>query len=94
MMSRLLVGWLIAIQLVLLAWALLPCSGQCQDSPVRKAVETDINVAWKREKITPAKPASDTEFLRRVSLDLIGVIPNYEETIAYLDSTSPDRRKN
>lgn len=44
------------------------------------------------EKITPATPASDSEFLRRVYLDITGKIPTAEQAAAFLDSTAPDKR--
>ena len=47
---------------------------------------------WSEEKIQPAKGASDAELLRRVSLDLVGVIPTVASTRAFLADTSPDKR--
>jgi hypothetical protein len=49
---------------------------------------------WNAQGITPAEPASDTEFLRRVYLDLTGRIPMVSEVYAFLDDPSPDRREN
>jgi hypothetical protein len=40
-----------------------------------------------------AAPASDGEFLRRVHLDLIGYGPSAEETRAFLDDPSSDKRR-
>ena len=40
----------------------------------------------------PVAPASDAEFLRRVSLDLIGMPPSVEELRAFLADPSPDKR--
>lgn len=37
--------------------------------------------------------ASDDEFLRRVSLDLTGIIPTSAEACAFLDDRSPDKRR-
>jgi hypothetical protein len=42
--------------------------------------------------IPPSPPASDGEFLRRAYLDTIGVLPTVEETRAFLEDTSPDKR--
>ena len=85
-------GWSLRIWAVLLGLAILPCAGRGEDRPLREAVDADVQTAWKREKIASAKPASDAEFLRRVSLDLVGVVPNYDETVAFLDSKEPDKR--
>ena len=91
-MSRLRDGWVVRTWAVLLGSVLLPCAGRTADRPVRDIVDADIKAAWAREKVTPAKPATDAEFLRRVSLDLVGVVPNYTETGAFLDSKDPDKR--
>jgi hypothetical protein len=48
---------------------------------------------WKNQGITPAEPASDTEFLRRVYLDLTGRIPTVSEIYAFQGDASPDRRE-
>jgi hypothetical protein len=46
-----------------------------------------------RSKGIPAAPATtDTEFLRRVTLDLTGRIPTPTEVVAYLQDASPDKR--
>ena len=82
----------IRIVAVLLGMLILPCAGRGEDRPLRDAVDAGVQTAWKREKIAPAKPASDAEFLRRVSLDLVGVVPSYEGTVAFLDSKEPDKR--
>ncbi len=60
--------------------------------PLRDVIDSRVRQAWTREKITPAKPASDAEFLRRVSLDLMGEVPNYEETVAFLDDKDSAKR--
>jgi hypothetical protein len=40
-----------------------------------------------------AAPAHDAEFLRRISLDLVGMIPSAEEARAYLADASPAKRE-
>jgi len=42
--------------------------------------------------IVPSELASDTEFLRRVSLDLTGTLPKSDEVTAFAADTSPDKR--
>ena len=42
--------------------------------------------------IPAAPPATDAEFLRRVTIDLAGRIPTQEEALAYLGDASPDKR--
>jgi hypothetical protein len=60
--------------------------------PLRDIIDRQIQAAWAREKVTPAPLASDAEFLRRVYLDLTGIIPTAEEAKAFLDDTSADKR--
>ncbi|MCA9264118.1 MAG: DUF1553 domain-containing protein [Planctomycetales bacterium] len=43
-------------------------------------------------RINPAKRASDTEFLRRVSLDLTGSLPTAMEAREFANDPSPDKR--
>ena len=40
----------------------------------------------------PSRPASDTEFLRRVHLDLHGTVPTAEQVRVFLADTAPDKR--
>ncbi len=46
---------------------------------------------WKSQGVTPNPPASDEILVRRLYLDIAGRIPTQEETLAYLDSTAPDK---
>lgn len=62
------------------------------DEPLRKTIDAELKAEWQKAKVAPAKPASDAEFLRRVSLDLTGVIPAHDESAAFLDSKEPDKR--
>ncbi|HVJ88001.1 MAG TPA: DUF1549 domain-containing protein, partial [Caulifigura sp.] len=41
----------------------------------------------------PAPLASDAEFLRRISIDLIGMPPTFEELQAFLADTAPNKRE-
>lgn len=47
---------------------------------------------WADAAIRPAPPASDTEFLRRATLDLTGVIPRASQVRAFLADTRNDKR--
>ncbi len=40
----------------------------------------------------PADLCSDEEFIRRVTLDVVGLLPTIEETRAFLDDRTPDKR--
>lgn len=53
------------------------------------------DLVWKKLQllaITPADPVDDARLLRRLYLDVIGVLPTPEETRAYLADTSSDKR--
>jgi hypothetical protein len=62
------------------------------DPPLRNCIDEQVKAAWAREKVKPAPLADDAEFLRRVHLDIIGIIPTYDEAKAFLDDQSPDKR--
>jgi Protein of unknown function (DUF1553)/Protein of unknown function (DUF1549) len=42
--------------------------------------------------LPPSAPASDTEFVRRIHLDTLGMLPTADEARAFLDDPSPDKR--
>jgi hypothetical protein len=74
----------------------LCCQGlkaQAVDKPLRQVIDAEIKVAWQKEKISPASRSGDTTFLRRIFLDLVGVIPTYEETAAFLKDTDAKKRE-
>jgi hypothetical protein len=52
-----------------------------------------VSAGWKAQKDLLAAPrAEDAEFLRRLSIDLTGSIPTYEETVAFLQDPAPEKR--
>ena len=63
------------------------------DEPLRQTIDRLLSDAWQREKLTPTPLSSDAEFLRRVSLDLLGVIPSIDETTAFLNDAAPNKRE-
>ena len=60
---------------------------------LHELVDQHIEAGWKKRSERPAKIASDTEFLRRVCLDLTGIIPTADEVRAFLDDNSSDKRE-
>lgn len=56
-------------------------------------VDQELAARWQAEDITPAAPASDAEFLRRVYLDVAGRIPSVAEARDFLDDQASDRRR-
>ena len=47
---------------------------------------------WDSLGLIPSQPATDAEFIRRVSLDLTGSLPTAEEARAYVADTDPQKR--
>ena len=51
-----------------------------------------IGAGWAAAGVEPSQPAGDAEFLRRIYLDITGVIPPASEVRDFLDDTSPGKR--
>jgi hypothetical protein len=60
---------------------------------VTARIDAVLAARWAEAKIRPAARADDGEFLRRVSLDLIGKIPTAAEARDFLDDPSPHKRQ-
>ncbi len=56
-------------------------------------IDAHLANAQAAAEVQPAPPANDAAFLRRVSLDVRGVVPSLEETIAFLLDTKADKRE-
>ncbi len=56
-------------------------------------VNLELSQSWKDNKVTPAAPASDSEWCRRVYVRLLGRIPAVEEITAFTKDSSADRRE-
>jgi hypothetical protein len=61
--------------------------------PLRTVIDREVAVGWNAQKITPAAKATDSEFLRRVFLDLVGQPPSYEETTKFLADKDEKKRE-
>ncbi|HZZ72603.1 MAG TPA: DUF1549 and DUF1553 domain-containing protein [Pirellulales bacterium] len=88
-------------RLALVSACVLACSGPVAGSrsssasaadELRGAIDAEIRQVWSREKIALPAPADDSTFLRRVSLDLTGIIPTADEAKAFLDDADPHKR--
>lgn len=62
------------------------------ERPLHDVIDERIAAVWAREQQQPAEIATDAEFQRRVSLDLLGTIPSHEETVRFLGDSSADKR--
>lgn len=75
-----------------LAMVMTAQRAQGQEAALRKSIDSHIQAAWKREKVTPAASADDATFLRRIYLDLVGTIPSFEEAKEFLQNSDPAKR--
>lgn len=65
---------------------------QYPEIPTRGPIDQWIDKRLQFLHVAPSDPASDAEFLRRVSLDLIGLLPTESEYAEFMKDTSADKR--
>ncbi|WP_394794340.1 DUF1549 and DUF1553 domain-containing protein [Armatimonas sp.] len=56
-------------------------------------IDDAVNAKLKALHIEPSGRCTDSEFLRRVSIDLVGTLPTEAEARAFLDDKAPDKRE-
>lgn len=66
---------------------------QWQSPTPNNFVDELVNAKLQQLQYLPSPTADDSEFLRRVYLDVIGLLPSLEETKAFLADTNPEKRK-
>jgi hypothetical protein len=81
---------------ILLALLLTPVSVALAAPPGAEAlhdsIDQHIKTAFAKWKVSAAETCTDAEFIRRVSLDLTGVVPDAKTTRAFLSDPSADKR--
>jgi hypothetical protein len=60
--------------------------------PVDNTIDRTVFAKLNRMRISPSEICTDTEFIRRASLDTLGILPTPDEVKAFLSDSSPDRR--
>jgi len=71
----------------------VPAAGtQIDAAALAKIIDEQIQKQLAGEKLTASPRSDDAEFLRRVYLDLVGVIPSEEKVVAFLASSDPAKR--
>jgi hypothetical protein len=55
-------------------------------------IDRMLEQKWAEAKVVPVGPADDAEYLRRLSLDLVGKIPTASEAREFLEDPAPDKR--
>ena len=63
-----------------------------QPQPVSDAIDELIEERLKAEKIESSQLVEDGKFLRRVTLDIAGRIPTFDEVVAFLGSDDENKR--
>jgi len=90
------IHWKLNVCLAVLV--LLPASASAQNPSrdvdrIAQAIDVEILKTLKTEGVAPAPLADDAEFLRRVSIDIIGRIPSADKAADFLRDTDSDRRR-
>ena len=80
------------LNLVLCIVCLLPSSTWAEDA-LRDTIDREVKAAWAKEELSAPERSTDTVFLRRVYLDLVGMIPTYEEATAFLADKDQQKRE-
>jgi len=59
----------------------------------RNYIDEAVLQHWERLHLSPSPLATDEVFLRRVFLDVLGVLPTLDEQRAFLEDSAPDKRE-
>jgi hypothetical protein len=70
----------------------VPPAAKVDAATLAGKIDQAIGERLQAEQLKPAAPSGDAEFLRRVYLDITGVIPAADQAAAFLDSKDPDKR--
>jgi hypothetical protein len=71
---------------------ILPFERQPETAPSSGHIDGLVFGKLTKLGIQPTNPCSDAVFVRRVYLDVIGTLPTAEETVQFLEDTSPVKR--
>ena len=63
------------------------------DDEVIALINQQIRQRWQEEGLKPAAPATDSEWVRRVYLDVLGRIPTVDETNRYTADRLPQKKR-
>ncbi len=69
-----------------------PSSPTAPKIPVINFIDSDVQAKWNSDGVLPTTLSTDEEFLRRVSLDLTGQIPDPATVTAFVADTTPGKR--
>src|SRR5262249_44647882 len=60
--------------------------------PASQTIDRLVAAAWARDHVTPAALSDDSEFVRRIYLDLVGRIPTKDEMQRFIGDRDPQKR--
>jgi hypothetical protein len=84
---------ILPVTLVALLSVTLPAvAGPPSAADLAARIDQRLEALWRSAQITPAPAANDGEFLRRVSLDIVGRIPRVADVHQFLRDASADKR--
>lgn len=69
-----------------------PANGPAAVAALAAKIDAHVAAGYAREKVVPSPLADDSEFIRRVYLDVVGRVPRVSETRQFLEDRSPDKR--
>ena len=83
------------LTLSLILTSTLPSAVQAADSDAEiiKKINELIRLGWEDNEVKPSPKAMDEEFARRVTLDILGHIPEYQKLMAFLEDESRTKRE-
>lgn len=84
--------WRFLVLLVLVATGRRSLSGEAIAATLASRIDRHIEARLDAEGVRPAPEADDAVFLRRVYLDLHGMVPTADDTARFLSDTRSDRR--
>ena len=62
--------------------------------PAANVVDELVHVKLRKLRINPSELCTDEEFIRRVSIDICGVLPTSDEYLSFVASEDPNKRAN
>jgi Protein of unknown function (DUF1549)/Protein of unknown function (DUF1553) len=63
------------------------------DSPENNYIDTLVNAKLKKLRISPSDLCSDEEFLRRATIDIVGLLPSADEYSKFMGRAEPNKRE-